>query len=279
MTGGVLGTTTIVLALVAPTLFVDQGAGSWAAWSSTAAGLAAAVLFVLRERAARHPLLDLSLVARPLVSSGLAYKAASGLATAGLGYLVTLQLQLDWGWSPALAAIGMLPQVVVLVAGGAFVNPFVQRVGIARAAMISAATVVAGLAVYAVLSRYGYVWVAVALVLEAAGMRVVGVVAGVNVLSGLPRDRTSLGAALVDTASEVTAASASPPPARSWPPCSPATSRRRTGTRSRPTSSARPCRWRASRSPVSLRRSSAGRTSARAVRTRRPDALLLPCLV
>ncbi len=142
-------------------------------------------------------------MARPQVSSGLAYKAAAGLATAGLGYMVTLQLQLDWGWTPARAAIGMLPQVVVLVAGGAFVNPFVQRVGLDRAAWLSAAAVVFGLAVYGLLGSFGYVWVAIALVLVAAGMRVVGVVAGVNVLRGLPQDRTTIGAALVDTATEV----------------------------------------------------------------------------
>ncbi|MFC5138969.1 hypothetical protein ACFPK1_12060 [Actinomycetospora rhizophila] len=35
-------------------------------------------------------------------------------------------------------------------------------------------------------------------------MRVVGVVAGFNVINGLPGDRTSIGAALVDTTSEVT---------------------------------------------------------------------------
>lgn len=157
-----------------------------------------------RQRSARHPLLDLTLVAHPLVSSGLAFKAAAGLAIAGLGYLVTLQLQLDWGWSPALAAIGMLPQVVVLIAGGAFVSPFVRRVGLERAAWMSALAVVAGLAVYAALGRLGYVWVAVALVLVAAGLRVVGVVAGTNVLRGLPENRTTIGAALVDTASEVT---------------------------------------------------------------------------
>ena len=118
--------------------------------------------------------------------------------------MVTLQLQLDWGWTPALAAIGMLPQVVVLVAGGAFVNPFVQRVGLDRAAWLSAAAVVCGLAVYGLLSRFGYVWVAIALVLVAAGLRVVGVVAGVNVLRGLPKNRTTIGVALIETATEVT---------------------------------------------------------------------------
>ena len=47
---------------------------------------------------------------------------------------------------------------------------------------------------------------AIALVLVAAGMRVVGVVAGNNVLRGLPQNRTSIGAALVDTASEIATA-------------------------------------------------------------------------
>ncbi|MFC4942898.1 MFS transporter [Pseudonocardia sp. GCM10023141] len=202
--GAALGTATIVLALVAPTFFVDQGAGSWAAWAATAAAVVAGILFVLRERSARYPLLDLALVARPLVSSGLAYKAAAGLAVAGLGYMVTLQLQLDWGWPPALAAIGMLPQVVVLVAGSAIVAPFVKRFGLDDAAWISATAVVLGLAVYAALGRLGYAWIALALVLVAAGLRVLGVVAGTNVLRGLPANRTTIGAALVDTASQVT---------------------------------------------------------------------------
>ncbi len=202
--GAVLGTTTIVLALIAPTLFLNEGAGSWLPWTITVAAVVAAISFVRRERAAEHPLLDLELVARPLVSSGLAYKAAAGLAIAGLGYLVTLQLQLDWGWTPARAAIGLLPQVVVLIAGGAFVNPFVQRAGLDRAAWLSAVAIVSGLAVYGVLGRYGYVWVALALVLVAGGLRVIGAVAAVNVLQGLPSNRTTIGAALVDTSSEVT---------------------------------------------------------------------------
>ena len=201
--GAFLGTTTIVLALVAPTLFVNESAKSWGPWATSAAAFVGAILFYLRERSARYPLLDLKLLAHPLVSSGLAFKASAGLVPASLGYMVTLQLQLDWGWAPALAAIGMLPQVVVLIVGGAVVNPFVKKVGLERAGWLSAAAVLSGLAVYALFSRYGYLWVAIALVLEAAGMRVVGVVAGLNVLRGLPENRTTTGAALVDTATEV----------------------------------------------------------------------------
>jgi hypothetical protein len=71
---------------------------------------------------------------------------------------------------------------------------------------MSAAAVIAGLAVFALLGRLGYPWVLIALVLVAAGMRVVGVVAGNNVLRGLPDNRTSIGAALVDTVSEIATA-------------------------------------------------------------------------
>ena len=206
ISGALLGTATIVLALLAPTLFVNEGITSWIPWTATVAAAVAAILFVVRERLARYPLLPLRLIALPLVSSGLAYKAASGLAISGLSYMVTLQLQFAWGWSPAIAAIGMLPQVVVLLGSGRLVTPFVTKVGMDHAAWISAAAVVLGLAVFAVGSRFGYPWVAVSLVLVAAGMRVVGVVAGTNVMRGLPKNRTTMGAALVDTSSEVATA-------------------------------------------------------------------------
>ncbi|WP_219643225.1 MFS transporter [Cohnella sp. CFH 77786] len=204
--GAVLSTVTIVLALLAPTLFVNKGAASWISWAAIAATVAGAILFFIRESLARYPLLDLKIFARPLVSSGLAYKASSGLAIAGLGYMVTLQLQLDWGWSPGLAAIGMLPQVIVLVAAGPFINPIVHKVGLGRAAWLGTGAVVFGLAIYSLLSSFGYVWVAISLVIVAAGMRVVGVVAAINVFRGLPKNRTSIGAALIDTSSQITTA-------------------------------------------------------------------------
>jgi hypothetical protein len=201
--GAFLGTTAIVSALLTPTLFVDEGIKSWMPWGLTFMALTSALLFIVRERLTHHPLVDLSLIVVPLVSSGLLYKAATGLATAGLGYAVTLQLQLDYGWPPALAAVGLLPQVIVLLAAGPFVNRFVQKVGFHHAAWMSSASVVAGLAVYSLLNSFGYIWVALALVLVAAGIRVNGLVAGTNVFRGLPENRTSIGAALVDTSSEI----------------------------------------------------------------------------
>ncbi len=201
--GAVFGTLAIVLALVSPTAFVQVGAGSWVPWVCTAGAVVLVVSFVLRERTARHPLIDLALVARPLVSSGLAYQAALGLATAGIGYTVTLQLQLAWGWSPALAAVGMFPMVLTMIAIGPFVERIVTWLGTSRSLALGTTPVIAGLVAYGLLGRFDYVWIAAALVLISAGMRVVMVVAVVNVMSGLPADRTSIGAALSDTASEV----------------------------------------------------------------------------
>ncbi|ANN21912.1 multidrug transporter [Amycolatopsis orientalis] len=201
--GALLGTATIVLTLLAPTQFVEAGIASALPWVTTAAALVAGTCFVLREKTARNPLIDLKLLAEPLVSSGLALKAAAGSATAGLSYLVTLHLQFGLGWAPARAALGMLPQVVVLIAGGALITPLITRAGFTKAAWLGAAAVVCGLAVYTAFGRLGYVWIAVALALVAAGMRVVGVVAGTNVMRGLPSNRTTIGAALADTAGEV----------------------------------------------------------------------------
>jgi MFS family permease len=203
ISGALLGTATIALALITPTLFVNEGGDSGAGWAASAIAVTTAILFVVRERTARFPLVDLKLIALPLVSSGLAYKAASGLVIAGLSYMVTLQLQFAWGWPPTLAAIGLLPQVIVLLGAGRLVAPFVRTVGMNRAAWISAASVVLGLGVFAAGSRFGYGWIAISLALVAAGMRVVGVVAGTNVMTGLPANRTTIGAALVDTSGEV----------------------------------------------------------------------------
>ncbi len=263
--GALLGTATIVTALVAPTGFVEEGSGSWVPWSAAAAAIVLAILFVRRERSTRQPLIDLALVAGPLVSSGLAYKAAAGLSTAGLGYLVTLQLQLDWGSSPAHAAIGLLPQVVVLLAAGPFVNRYVERVGFENAAWSSAAAVVCGLAIYSLLGSSGYAWVAIALVLVAAGMRVNGVVAGTNVLAACPRT----GPRSVQPSSTLPPRSppawALPWPAPSWRRSSPAASPPPAGAGIKRRSSNGPSWSRASRSLLRQQRWSDGASCVRAV--------------
>lgn len=73
--------------------------------------------------------------------------------------MVTLQLQSAWGWSPALASIGVLPQIIVLLFSDRLVAPF-RESGMNHAAGMSATAVLLGLAVFAAGSRFGYIWIA-----------------------------------------------------------------------------------------------------------------------
>ncbi|GAA2891076.1 MFS transporter [Actinoplanes cyaneus] len=201
--GALLGTATIILALWTATLAVEQGWNSRSPWLAGAGAVLAAAAFVIQERRTAHPIFDFALLKRPAVSASLAYEAALGLGMAVIGFTVTLQLQLVWGWSPAQAALGNLPQVIVLLAAGPLVEKFVDKVGTQRAAVLGASSFLAGLVVYGLLGRQSYIWIAIALALTAAGMRVVATIAGVTVMRGLPEDQTSIGAAMSDTSQEV----------------------------------------------------------------------------
>lgn len=201
--GALLGTVTLILALWTATLAVEDGWGDPTPWLAGAGAVAAAVAFVVRERGTAHPMFDFALLKRPAVSASLAYEAALGMGSAVLAFTVTLQLQLVWGWSAAQAALGNLPQVVVLIAVGPFVEQFVDRLGTHRAAVLGASSFLSGLLIYGVLGRQHYAWIAIALALTAAGMRIVATIAGVTVMRGLPEDRTSIGAAMSDTSQEV----------------------------------------------------------------------------
>jgi MFS family permease len=201
--GALLGTATIILTLWTATLAVEDGWGKAAPWLAGTGALAGAAAFVLRERRTAHPMFDFKLLKRPAVSASLAYEAAMGLGIAAIAFSVSLQLQLVWGWSATEAALGNLPQVVVMLAIGPFVEKIVDRLGTHRAGAIGASSVIGGLLLYALLGRYDYVWIAIALALTAAGMRVVSTIAGVTVMRGLPEDQTSIGAALSDTSQEV----------------------------------------------------------------------------
>jgi len=68
---------------------------------------------------------------------------------------------------------------------------------------IGSLCVLAGMVLFATLGQLAYIWVALTLVLISLGLRLVGVIAGINVMKGTPKNRTSVGAALVDTTDEI----------------------------------------------------------------------------
>ena len=85
--GALLATAAIVLALLAPTGFVEVGPRSAPPWGLLGGALAAAGLFLIQERRASHPLIDLALLGSPLVASGLAFKAGRGPCQIGRAHV------------------------------------------------------------------------------------------------------------------------------------------------------------------------------------------------
>jgi MFS family permease len=201
------GAALVMTAMVAGTYFLTSGAEvGWGSGQSLGLGVLAvlaAFAFVGRERTARRPMLDLGLVRTPAVTAGLLNQVGLAMSMIATTFLMTLHLQTVWGWTPLLAGIAGLPRVVAMIGSAPLVDRVAKRFGF-RTAGLGGGLVVAGAVVlYALLARYGYVWMALAAVVMTAGMRVVMISSAIAVMRSLPPDKTSTGAALSDTSQEV----------------------------------------------------------------------------
>jgi hypothetical protein len=137
------------------------------------------------------------------VTAGLLNQVGLAMSMIATTFLMTLHLQTVWGWTPLLAGIAGLPRVVAMIGSAPLVDRVAKRFGF-RTAGLGGGLVVAGAVVlYALLARYGYVWMALAAVVMTAGMRVVMISSAIAVMRSLPPDKTSTGAALSDTSQEV----------------------------------------------------------------------------
>ncbi|MDX6740129.1 MFS transporter [Actinocorallia sp. A-T 12471] len=173
-----------------------------------AAGCAALLLFVRRQRKLRDPLFDLALLADRRVSASLTALLLSGIAIVGVFYLFTQYLQWVEGLSPLRAGFWTLPYVVVNV-GGALLGP-----GLAGR-FRPAAVVAGGLGVAA----FGGVLVAVAAGVAAplpvlvAALALVGLGQGAAfalvsdlIIASAPADRAGSAAAAQEVGGELGAA-------------------------------------------------------------------------
>lgn len=88
------------------------------------------VAFVLRERSARHPLVNINLLRQPVFLSATLGAMALGLALFGSTYLIPLFVQAALGYSATEAGLLMLPAGVVL----GMVFPFAGRLADQRSA-------------------------------------------------------------------------------------------------------------------------------------------------
>jgi len=201
--GAALSILTIGLACYTFTSAIENG------WTSplTIGAIVGAILglvgFIWRERTAAAPMLDLSLFRNGTVRGATIAQVGTSIAMTGVMFALILHFQYAWGWSPLQAGLANLPIIVTMFAATPISESLVKRFGHRLAAAAGAVFLVAGLLAMAWGVEHGYLAIAFAMVIMTIGLRTVMTICAVALVGAMPENRTSMGAALNDTAQEV----------------------------------------------------------------------------
>jgi EmrB/QacA subfamily drug resistance transporter len=121
--------------------------------AAAVAGLVVLTAFVFRERAARDPLIPLSLFRNRTVRAGDLASLTVLAAPFGFAFVTTAYLQSVSGYSPLRTGLALLPGAAVSAVVSRYGAPLaLRRVGLRAAGVLSLATVTAGFALLARIS-------------------------------------------------------------------------------------------------------------------------------
>lgn len=201
--GSALSIASIGLACYALTSGVERGWDSPATLGIALGAIAAVVGFVWRERTAAQPMLDLTVFRNGAVRGATLAQLGTSIAMAGLMFGLILHFQYAYGWSPLVAGLANLPLMATMVLATPLSEALGKWFGHRIAAVIGGVLVAAGLGGLAWGVEHGYLAIAACMVVFTIGLRTVMTIAAVALVSAMPHNRTSLGAALNDTAQEV----------------------------------------------------------------------------
>jgi EmrB/QacA subfamily drug resistance transporter len=201
--GAVLSVATIGLACFSLTSGVEHGWLSVPTLASILGAVAAAVAFVRHERRSASPMLDLSLFSNGTVRGGAIAQTGTSIAMASVMFGLILHFQYAYGWTPVQAGLANLPIIVTMVVATPLSEGLAKRYGHRIACLVGAALLAGGLAGLSWGVEQGYLAVAVSMVLMTIGLRTVMTICAVALVDAMPANRTSIGAALNDTAQEV----------------------------------------------------------------------------
>lgn len=151
--GAVTGTAGALLIAFAVTEAAATGRSIPLISAAAVAGLVALALFVLRERAARDPLLPLSLFRNRTVRAGDLASLTVLAAPFGFAFLTTAYLQSVAGYSPGRTGLALLPSAVASALVSRYGAPLaLRRIGLRAAGAASLAVVAIGFALLALIS-------------------------------------------------------------------------------------------------------------------------------
>jgi EmrB/QacA subfamily drug resistance transporter len=201
--GAVLSVAIIGLACFSLTSGVEHGWLSAPTLASVIGAVAAAVAFVRHERRTASPMLDLSLFSNGTVRGATIAQAGTSIAMASVMFGLILHFQYAYGWSPVRAGLANLPIIVTMLVATPLSEQLAKRYGHRIACLIGAALLATALAGLAWGVDHGYLPIAVSMVLMTIGLRTIMTICAVALVDAMPSNRTSIGAALNDTAQEV----------------------------------------------------------------------------
>jgi EmrB/QacA subfamily drug resistance transporter len=179
-------------------------------WTSApvlaAAALAAVALvaFVVWQRRAAEPLLDVRLFANPRFTAASSTVMVLFFALFGFLFLSTQYLQFVLGYSPSAAGVRVLPYAGAMIVFAPLSSKLVMHLGTKRVATAGMLLFSLGLAIAATVSTStGYGRLGVALLFMGAGMGLAGAPATESIMGSLPPQRANIGSAVNDTTREL----------------------------------------------------------------------------
>jgi EmrB/QacA subfamily drug resistance transporter len=201
--GAVLSVTTIGLACYSLTSGVEHGWTAALTLASIAGAVLAAIAFVRHERSTPAPMLDLSLFSNGTVRGAAIAQIGTSIAMATVMFGLILHFQYAYGWSPMRAGLANLPLIATMLAATPFSEWLAKTYGHRIACLVGAGFLAGGLAGLSWGVDHGYGAIALAMVAMTIGLRTVMTICAIALVDAMPANRTSIAAALNDTAQEV----------------------------------------------------------------------------
>jgi EmrB/QacA subfamily drug resistance transporter len=201
--GAVLSIAAIGLGCYTLTSGVENGWLSLVTWGSALGSIAALIAFVRHERTTASPMLDLGVFsAGPARGAALA-QLGGAIAMAGAMFGLILHFQYAYGWSPVRAGLANLPLILTMLAVTPLSEWLARRFGHRVACLVGAVLLTVSLLAMAWSVEHGYVAIAVSMVTMTVGLRTIMTICAIALVEAMPKNRTSIGAALNDTAQEI----------------------------------------------------------------------------
>ncbi|MWV48079.1 MFS transporter [Rathayibacter sp. VKM Ac-2803] len=159
--------------------------------------------FILRERRAASPMIDLAIFRTGPVRGAALTQLAASVAFASVLFGLILHFQYAYGWSPMQAGLANLPVIVTMIAATPIAEQLAARLGHRLACLVGTGLLVGALLGMAWAVEHGYLAIAAMMVLLTIGLRTIMTICAVALVEAMDENRTSIGAALNDTSQEL----------------------------------------------------------------------------